>query len=210
MSPFRPFSPPQPRVYSRNQRLLSSYAPRNANISSILNILRILSVATGVSLPRHSPSIPLPSLCSLRPCLPRPARGGKSHVFSSLPPLEISLRSFSHSLPLFSIACALFYKNTRDGGWASLIRLLDSRRESTKTPGAGDASTERRGVGHPDPTFGLSLGGDAPGAAQPEEASSVYASAFRINTYKSVSKQATLTTFRINTYRKPRGRGWSK
>jgi hypothetical protein len=48
-------------------------------------------------------------------------------------------------------------------------------------------------VGHPDPTFGLSLGGDAPGAAQPEEANSVYASTFRINTYKSVSEQTTLT-----------------
>ena len=115
VSPFRPSFPPQPSVYSRNQRLLPSYAPRNANISSIFNILRILSVATGVSLLRHSPSIPLPSLRSLRPCLPRPARGGKSHVFSSLPPLEISLRSFSHSLPLFSTVCALFCKNTRGG-----------------------------------------------------------------------------------------------
>src|SRR5260370_20172205 len=35
-------------------------------------------------------------------------------------------------------------------------------------------------------------------------------SPFRINTYKSVSKQSTLTTFRINTYKK-RGEGgmWS-
>ena len=49
------------------------------------------------------------------PCLPRPGRGGKSHVFSSLPPLCRSLRSFSHSLPLFSTACSLFYENTR--GW---------------------------------------------------------------------------------------------
>ena len=125
MSPFRPFSPPQPRVYSRNRRLLPSYAPRNANISSIFNILRILSVATGVSLLRHSPSIPLPSLRSLRLC-------GKSHVFSSLPPLEISLRSFVNSLPLFSTVCALFCKNTRGGGLGIPIRLLDSRWEATQ------------------------------------------------------------------------------
>ena len=31
---------------------------------------------------------------------------------------------------------------------------------------------------------------------------------FRMNTCESVSKQRTLTTFRINTYEKPRGRGW--
>src|SRR5216684_6277978 len=30
---------------------------------------------------------------------------------------------------------------------------------------------------------------------------------FRMNTCESVSKQRTLTTFRINTYEKPRGRG---
>src|SRR5258707_15411039 len=63
-----------------------------------------------------------PSQCPSCACLPRPGRGGKSHVFSSLPPLvypeprrAISLRSFSHSLPLFSTACSLFYENTR--GW---------------------------------------------------------------------------------------------
>jgi hypothetical protein len=32
-------------------------------------------------------------------------------------------------------------------------------------------------------------------------------SPFRINTCKSVSKQRTLTTFRMNTYAKPGGRG---
>jgi hypothetical protein len=30
---------------------------------------------------------------------------------------------------------------------------------------------------------------------------------FRMNTYKSLSKQATLTTFRMNTYKKPGGEG---
>jgi len=57
VSPFRPSLSPQTRVYSRIRRLLPSHAPRNANISPILNILRILSVATGMSgqrTPRHS------------------------------------------------------------------------------------------------------------------------------------------------------------
>jgi hypothetical protein len=30
---------------------------------------------------------------------------------------------------------------------------------------------------------------------------------FRMNTYKTVSKQRTLTTFRMNTYKKNGGRG---
>ncbi len=47
VSPFLPSFPPQPRVCSRNQLLLSSYAPRGANISPILSTLRILPVATG-------------------------------------------------------------------------------------------------------------------------------------------------------------------
>ena len=108
MSPFGSLIPPQPRVCFRNDRLLPSSAPRNVNISPVLSKLRILPVATGVSPLRHSPSMPSPSQCSL--CLCR-----KLHVFSSLPPLEISLRSFSHSLPLFSAACSLFSKNTRGG-----------------------------------------------------------------------------------------------
>jgi hypothetical protein len=100
-----------------------------------------------------------------------------------------------------SIICALF------NSLAALFRarflcFQQFAHSFTKTPGVGG--------GHPDPTFGLSLGGDAPGAAQPEGASAVYASTFRINTCKSVSKQMTLTPFRMNTYGKPRGRGWSK
>jgi len=57
----------------------------------------------------------LRSQCPLCPCLPRQGRSGKSHLLSSLPPLCRSLRSFSHSHPLFSIACSLFCENT--GGW---------------------------------------------------------------------------------------------
>ena len=36
----------------------------------------------------------------------------------------------------------------------------------------------------------------------------VHPKSFRINTCKSVSKQTTLTPFRITTYEKPRGRGY--
>jgi hypothetical protein len=109
VSPFRPSFLSPPRVCFRNQQLLPSYAPRNVNISPILSTLRILPVDTGVSLLEHSPSMPLPSLCSLCLC-------GKCLLFSSLPPLETSLRSFCNSRPLFSIDCRLFCENTGGGG----------------------------------------------------------------------------------------------
>src|SRR6266404_8609235 len=65
----------------------------------------------GLLLTSHVQFSVLPSQFHLYFCLPRPGRGGKSHVLSSLPPLGRSLRSFSHSLPLFSIACGLFSQN---------------------------------------------------------------------------------------------------
>jgi hypothetical protein len=64
----------------------------------------------GVPLLRHSPSMPSPPLCPLRLC-------GKLNVFSSLPPLCRSWRSFLHSRPLFSAACRLFCKNAGGGGY---------------------------------------------------------------------------------------------
>ena len=101
-------------------------------------------------------------LCS---CLPRPGRGGKPHVLSSLPPLEISCLSFCKPCPLFSIACGLFSKNT-GGGMSGEHTHPFSRRSA-----CGAVST------------------------------------FRINTSKSVSKQTTLSSFRINTCEKPGGGG---
>jgi hypothetical protein len=134
--PFGSLIPLQPRVCFRNDRLLPSSASRNVNILTVLSTLRILPVVTGVSPLRHSPSMPSPSLCSL--CLPVQQAGlcGKLHVFSSLPPLvypeprrEISLRSFSHSLPLFSTACRLFSKNA-GGGMSSEHTHPFSRRSA--------------------------------------------------------------------------------
>jgi hypothetical protein len=65
VSPFRPFLLPQPRVCSRNRRLLPSYAPRGVNISPILSTLRILPVTTGVyPIPFRFSPIPEPSSIS--------------------------------------------------------------------------------------------------------------------------------------------------
>ena len=110
VSPTHPYFPRQPRVCSRNRRRLPSYALCNANISPVLRKLRILPIATGVSLLRHSPYISSPPQCPLCLC-PDGVGVAKSHVLSSLPPLYFSLRSFSRSVPLFSTACRLFCQN---------------------------------------------------------------------------------------------------
>jgi hypothetical protein len=80
-------------------------------------------------------------------------------VFASVCRLfVVSLRSFRHSLPLFSMACSLFSPKCRGvasadplgghrGGWGIPIRFLDSRRESARIPGAGDARTGHPGRG---------------------------------------------------------------
>jgi hypothetical protein len=106
-------------------------------------VLGRISGTPGVSPLRHSPSMPSSPLRPLCSCLPRPGRGGKSHVFSSLPPLCRSLRSFLHSLPLFSIACSLFYENTGGGGGCSGY----SRRSDVQTfRRSGAPSASRSGL----------------------------------------------------------------
>ena len=63
----------------------------------------------------------------------------------------------------------------------------------------------RTNLSYPSPTESSGQ----PGWREPQDASLVSASPFRINTCKSVSKQTTLTPFRINTYEKHRGGGAS-
>src|ERR1700738_441449 len=112
-----------------------SHAPRNASTPCALSRLRILAVATGVyraQIPETTPSFFAHSVRQA-------GLYGKSPVLSSLPPLLVSLRSFSRSLPLFSIDCSLFLQNTwcgisrmllRDAGvgWASRVLLRDTGR----------------------------------------------------------------------------------
>src|SRR5713226_1120047 len=94
-------------------------------------------------------------------------------LFILLRTLLLSWRSFPHSHRLFSIACGLFYKNTRGG-----IPL--SRPQGAQIIPLGEHT-----LPHLSPLPGRSR------------------ISFRINTCKSVSKQTTLSTFRINTYEKP-------
>ncbi len=131
--PFGPSFPPQPRVFSRNQPLLPSLAPRNVNISAILSTLRILPGATG-----------LPTMvgvyypCSLALCLCASACPDlvgvanpicRPFVFSCLQTLFLSLRSFPRSHQLFSIACGLFLQNTRGGiPLRDLVRCTEAQK----------------------------------------------------------------------------------
>ena len=137
VSPLPPFFLPQPSVCSPNRRLLPSHGPRGANISPILSTLRIPPVATGV----HPNPFRSYALTSVSQCL-----CGKSNILSSLPPLCRSLRSFSHLLPLFSIACRLFLQNT--GGWG--IPILSTFRCAFCIPnvftGPSDAASTRGGM----------------------------------------------------------------
>src|SRR5712664_1993182 len=74
------------------------------------------------NLPRRTFSL---TLC---PCLPRPGRGASvaNPLFSAACRLfVVSLRSFPHSLPLFSIDCSLFSQNA--GGGVSRMHLRDTR-----------------------------------------------------------------------------------
>jgi hypothetical protein len=135
VSPFRPFLPPQPRVCSRNRRLRPLYAPRSVNISLILSMLRILPVATGV----WGAYFQLSTLC-LCASVANPVPKSCRVIF--LRTLCLSLRSFSHSLPLFSIACRLFLQNTGGGGGSGCSRHSDPQVH----------------LPHPDPTFRLSAG----------------------------------------------------
>ncbi len=129
-------------------------APRRPLLTThhSLRTLFLLPVATGVY-SRHSRRQTF--TCSGMPTL----------LFASTCRLlALSLHSFLHSLPLFSIACSLFSENTRGG-------VTSSRSIVPRNPGFMAAS--------------ISL---------------------RINTCKSVSKQTTLTPFRMNTCEK-RGEG---
>ena len=71
-----------------------------------------------------------PGVTPLRPLLAvqassrLPSHCRKSHPFNRLHALILSCRSFSHSLPLFSMVCGLFLQNT--GGWVPLALLSTS------------------------------------------------------------------------------------
>ncbi len=110
-----------------------------------------------------------------------PSTSSISFTSFRLRTLDLSLRSFFDPPRLFSITSALFLQNTRGGIPPFILSLcVNSVR-----------SASRR---YPFPRFASPI-------------SDALVSTFRINTYKSVSKQTTLTSFRINTCEKQGGGG---
>jgi hypothetical protein len=94
-------------------------------------------------------------------------------------------RSASRILPIcyeLFIALALLFR-------APVLCFQQLARSFAKTPG----------VGYPQRPCGI--------PRQSHAVSWASASPFRMNTCKSVSKQRTLSSFRMNTYEKPGGRG---
>ncbi len=117
------------------------------------------------------------------------------------------LATLTHSVSRKSFPCHS-YANTRDGGvtvpnfFVAPSPLTSARSVSCSVPLCRRLPRSGRGGNFQScPGFVL----------QPDEPiSSIFDDSrisFRINTCKSVSKQTTLTPFRINTCEKPRGRG---
>src|SRR6266849_6872200 len=136
--------------------------------------------------------------------------------------LKLSCRSFSDSRPLFSMTSALFWQNTRGGiplrkllrcteaqKYLSLSPLLATLTHSVSRksfPCLSYANTRDGGV-TPPPNFLSPLVYPERLLRRATRHSPLALTTFKINTCKSVSKQATLTPFRINTYEKRGGRG---
>jgi hypothetical protein len=150
---------------------------------------------------------PSSSTCSPQPSDSCPAEK-RSFVFNSLRTLNVSCSSFSHFNRLFSIACALFDKNT--GGGIPLQDFVSCARAQkclsvSPFPATLTHSLSRnsfpchscantRDGGAPLPKFFSPLAN--------RHSPLQFLNTFRINTCKSESKQRTSSPFRINTYEK--------
>jgi len=121
------------------------------------------------------------------------------------PPAPLPTR---HSLPTihYQLSCSAAHESQITNHKSRLFNRLPPLCRPQKSqllcnqanPGS---FTKTPGVGYPERICGT------PRTGQPQDASLVSASPFRINTCKSVSKQTTLSSFRINTYEKHREGG---
>src|ERR1700738_1030519 len=143
-------------------------------------------------------------------------------VFNRLRTLYLSCRSFCDSCPLFSVTSALFDKNTGGevsrsefwtlGGGPRRLPVPETKLRDTR---GGIPSSPSTSTALTIPTGSKGFNGlwvRFPSSPLPHlrpllHLCPVCVSTFRINTCKSVSKQTTLSSSRINTCEKPRGRG---
>ena len=195
MSPFGPLIPPQPVVYSHNQPSLPSHAPHDANISprrAIFLATRHSTLATShrplfsysyglFVVPKTVKSFAIKQIRTL--CAKYREWGISAVAPRTLRPCVIVWHRFL--IPLFSGSYKSlfpqplsFHIYTKPGGWGVPLRhLSDDLCVSALSFAVAFVRSSRRFLCPP-------------------------LSTFRINTCKSVSKQRTLTIFRMNTYEK--------
>ena len=214
MPPFGPSFPSQLVVYFRNQPSFPSRAQRNADISPsraiFLASLHSTLATSHCPVFSYSYESLFPQPLFLDSDLSCPGAWGAGFQFSTLclcasmaNPMfsavcslfALSLRSFPHNFPLFSITCSLFFENTRVGGTSTLPRQA-----------ALPPSYAPRGVSPPSDLNRLRILPLTTGVTC-KNTEPATLTTFRMNTCKSVSKQRTLTAFRINTCEKQGGGG---
>jgi hypothetical protein len=102
-------------------------------------------IFTSIQIPRgcggQEPKAPHGFLCALCASVANPSFSRACGLF------VVSLRSFLHSLPWFSIVCGLFSQNA--GVWHPPIPLEDTRVGGTSTLVPADCSMPKTSVSHP-------------------------------------------------------------
>jgi hypothetical protein len=178
-----------------SRRNLSYPSRRSSPNSRSVNLLQPLSslIAAPVlcfqqlaaSFPK-TPGVWYPERIYGTPGVGVPLRGGRCTEAQKSPSVSPLPATLTHSVSRKSFHCHS-YANTRDRGVTPHPRFFSPQvyperrlRRATRLPRAPSAK------------------GHSPLALTP----------FRMNTCKSVSKQTTLTTFRMNTYRKRGGGGY--
>src|SRR5260370_3649265 len=138
---------------------------------------------------------------------------------TSLPhhcPTRLSSNSFSHNLlsdphPLNPVVPILYKNRGEEGGSQVFQSKLPTTSGAEIPTWSGRSYVQMRSL-HPEWVYGTfgRPDADVPSpleSALENRARIAHLNTFRMNTYKSVSKQRTLSTFRMNTYEK-QGRGW--
>ena len=131
-------------------------------------------------------------------------------------PTRLSSNSFSHNLlcdphPLNPVL-PILYKNAGEEGGSQVFQSKLPTTSGAEIPTSSGRSYVQMHSLHPEWVYGKfgRPNADVPSpleSALEKPVKKTHLSTFRMNTSKSVSKQRTLTCFRMNTYVK-QGRGW--
>ncbi len=162
----------------------------------------------GLIVRRHSRQSEIPALPESVSC---PTTSLPHHC-----PTRLSSNSFSHNLlfdphPLNPVV-PIFYKNGGEQGGSQVLQSMLPTTSGAEIPTRSGRSHVQMRSSHPGWVYGTfgRPNADVPSpleSAPEKPVKKTHLSTFRMNTYKSVSKQRALSFFRMNTYEK-QGRGW--